>query len=109
MLRRGDELEKRWSAWLVERNRRGTRVVLAIVCILYPAFALIDRLQASAQALPVLLAIRGVVLAMTIAMFALLKSKTFPNRFLALSSAYIVLVAAGIIPKDTTSHNLRRT
>jgi len=28
------ELERRWNAWLLERNRRGMRVVLSIVLVL---------------------------------------------------------------------------
>ena len=40
------ELEIRWSAWLLSRNKRGMRGVLWIVVCLYPIFGVLDYLVA---------------------------------------------------------------
>ena len=36
------DLEQRWAAWLLDRNRRGTKTLLWIVITLYPSFAILD-------------------------------------------------------------------
>jgi len=92
----GDEREHRWSAWLADRNRRGTRVVLLIVAALYPAFGLLDYLQAPRETLPVLFSIRAFVLLVTFAMFAGIRTAIFQRRSLATSSGYMIFIGAGI-------------
>jgi hypothetical protein len=44
------EVEARWSAWLLERNRRGLVSALWIAVSLYPLFGVLDYLTAGARA-----------------------------------------------------------
>ena len=34
--------EERWKLWLLERNRRGMRVILLLGATLYPGFGVLD-------------------------------------------------------------------
>ena len=43
-------LEDRWSQWLLERNRRGMRVMLLLGATLYPGFGVLDYLLAPVTA-----------------------------------------------------------
>ena len=70
MIARHDEIQRRWANWLLERNRRGTSVVLWIVLGLYPAFGILDYLLAPPEALPTLWTTRIVVTLITCAMFS---------------------------------------
>jgi signal transduction histidine kinase len=90
------ELDRRWSSWLLERNRRGTRVVLWIVLGLYPAFGVLDYLLAPRPALPVLWGTRLVMTCITGAMFAVLRTRAFERGYDVISSAYIAALAFGI-------------
>jgi hypothetical protein len=90
------EVERRWAAWLVERNRRGLRLGLFIMITLYPAFGVVDWLLAPADALPWIWGTRTVVVAITFALFAVLRSRAFARNFEAISASYTWLGAAGV-------------
>lgn len=90
------EVERRWAAWLVERNRRGLRLGLFIMITLYPAFGVVDWLLAPADALPWIWGTRAVVVAITLALFAVLRSRVFARNFEAISASYTWLGAAGV-------------
>lgn len=93
---RGTELESRWSAWLLERNRRGTRIVLWLVILLYPLFGVLDYLLASRAWLWVAYGIRLVICLVTLVMFRVVRTPTFERRYVLLSSSYMILAACGI-------------
>ncbi|MCM2333225.1 MAG: hybrid sensor histidine kinase/response regulator, partial [Anaeromyxobacteraceae bacterium] len=90
------EGQARWEAWRLERNRRGLRIALAIVALLYPAFGLLDVLVAPAAALPRLLATRAVITALSLAMFPLMRTRAFAAHADRIAAAYIVVGASGI-------------
>jgi signal transduction histidine kinase len=90
------DVESRWSAWLLARNRRGTRTAIWLVLFLYPAFGLLDCLLAPRAALPALLGVRAFVSFVSLAMFGVLRSRSFDPNANWIAPAYIVLGASGI-------------
>jgi len=90
------DVEARWRRWLAERNRRGLRLGLTIMITLYPAFGLLDWLLAPPAAVPWLWATRAVVAAITLALFAFLRSPRFERWGEGVSAAYTWLGAAGV-------------
>ncbi len=88
------EIEERWSRWLVERNRPGLRIGLIFMMTLYPAFGLLDWLLAPRAALPWLWATRGVIAAVALAVFSLVRSPAF-DRYVNLVGAASAWLAAG--------------
>ncbi|BDG08813.1 ATP-binding protein [Anaeromyxobacter paludicola] len=92
----GTEGERRWARWLAARNRRGLRIGLLITITLYPAFGLLDVMLAPRPALPALLATRGVIAALTLALFRLLRTSWFDRHWQLVTAAFACLVAAGI-------------
>ncbi|MGZ6123405.1 MAG: sensor histidine kinase, partial [Myxococcales bacterium] len=90
------ESQRRWAAWLLERNRRGTQVVLWIVLALYPAFGVLDYLLAPASSLPMLWTTRAVVTLITCAMFGVLRTRAFERGYDVISSSYMAVLALGI-------------
>ncbi len=89
-------IERRWSAWLLQRNRGGTRTLLYIVASLYPAFGLIDYMLAPRAALPWLWATRALVTAVTFAMFRIVRSPVFERHPYSIPAAYMILCSSGI-------------
>jgi signal transduction histidine kinase len=92
----GQTPEQRWVSWLLERNRRGTRVVLWITLALYPTFGILDYLLAPRSALPVLLGTRILVTVGTLVLFKVVETRLFERHPNLISSAYILLAAGGI-------------
>jgi signal transduction histidine kinase len=90
------ELERRLYAWRVDRNRRGTRVLLLIVGTLYPAFGVLDYLTAPREWLWLLYSTRAFITTVTFVMFWVLGKRVFDRRADALSAGYIVLISSGI-------------
>jgi signal transduction histidine kinase len=90
------DVDALWSRWLVERNRRGLRIALVIISILYPMFGVLDYLRAPASALPLLWSTRALVTLATFAMFPLLRTRFFERHVNAVSCTYLVLMGAGI-------------
>ncbi|MDP9002007.1 MAG: ATP-binding protein [Myxococcota bacterium] len=90
------DFDERWSSWLLERNRRGTRTLLLIVLGLYPGFAVLDYLIAPQRWLWLLYGTRGVVTGTTLVMFRVMRRPVFERRPNAISAAYVLLCAFGI-------------
>ncbi len=91
-----EEVEPRWRAWLVERNRRGTRLVLWIGITMYPLFGVLDWLVAPAAWLKVLWGTRAFVTVLTLAMFRLLPTRWFERFPNSLSASYLIVGSCGI-------------
>ncbi|HZU82248.1 MAG TPA: ATP-binding protein [Polyangiaceae bacterium] len=91
-----DELERRYSGWLLARNRRGTRFALWTALGLYPGFGVLDYLVAPHRWLWVLYGTRAVVVAATLAMFRLVAGRPFERHPNALSASYSILISFGI-------------
>ena len=90
-----DDVRAPWKAWLLARNRRGTRV-LVFIGILYPLFGVLDYLVAPREALPYLLATRVLVTLATAGMWPLLRKELFDRYPNALSASLLLLGAFGI-------------
>jgi len=93
---RAAAVARRWTSWLHERNRSGTRTLLFIVLALYPGFGAIDYLLAPRAALPWLWSTRVVVTLGTLVMFRLLRRPAFEQHHYLLASSYMLLCGAGI-------------
>jgi signal transduction histidine kinase len=91
-----EELPRRWSEWLLERNRRGMRSVLWIVACLYPAFGVLDYLVAPRRWLGVLYGTRVAVTLVTLGLFRVLSTELFRRHPILISAAYMVLISLGI-------------
>jgi len=91
-----EQVEPRWRSWLIERNRRGTRLVLWIGITMYPLFGVLDWLVAPAAWIKVLWGTRAIVTAATLVMFRLLPTRWFERFPNSLSAAYLILGSCGI-------------
>jgi signal transduction histidine kinase len=91
-----EELPRRWSEWLLERNQRGMRSVLWIVACLYPAFGVLDYLVAPRRWLGVLYGTRILVTLVTLGLFRVLSTELFRRYPSGISAAYMVLISLGI-------------
>ena len=89
------DVEGRWRAWLLARNRRGTRA-LVFIGILYPAFFVLDYLAAPREALPYLFTTRILVTVATIVVWRMLGSKVFERFPDQISAGLLVFGAVGI-------------
>jgi signal transduction histidine kinase len=89
-------LEDRWSAWLLERNRRGMQSLLWIVVSLYPLFGILDYLVAPRQWLWLLFGTRAVVTGVTLVMFRVVPGRSFDKHPNAISASYMILASFGI-------------
>ncbi|HEY2029241.1 MAG TPA: ATP-binding protein [Myxococcales bacterium] len=85
-----------WRQWLLESNRRRIVIGLYITILLYPCFGVLDYLVAPRGALPLLWGTRILVMAATLAMFPLQRSKFFDRHPDVVTGAYTVLVGTGI-------------
>jgi signal transduction histidine kinase len=94
----GDDigLEQRWSAWRLERNRRGMKSLLWIVITLYPLFGILDYLVAPYEWLWLLYGTRAIVSATTLVMFRVVRSSWFDRHPDTTSAGYMTLAALGI-------------
>jgi signal transduction histidine kinase len=90
------EIEVRWQAWLLDRNRRGTRLSLWIGLTLYPLFGALDYLIAPRRWLWALYGTRVVFTAVTLGMFRVVRRPIFEAHPDALSSAYLLLASLGL-------------
>ena len=88
-------VELSWKAWLLQRNRRGTRV-LVFIGILYPIFGILDWLVAPAGALPYLLGTRVVVTLATIAVARMMRTPLFDRHPNTISASLLLFGAFGI-------------
>src|SRR6185295_5523908 len=90
------ELERRWSDWLLRRNRRGMNSVLWIVVCLYPLFGVLDYLMAPRESLAFLYWTRGIVTAITLVLFRVVDRDLFRRHPNAISASYMILISLGI-------------
>jgi signal transduction histidine kinase len=90
------ELEVRWSAWLLARNRRATLICIWFNALLYPLFGVLDYFVVPHQWLWLLWGTRALVFAVTLVMFRIVRSSLFERHSSALSAAYQVLISWGI-------------
>jgi signal transduction histidine kinase len=88
--------QERWRSWLLERNRRGTIVVLWNALALYPTFGILDYLLAPRAALPILICARALVTASTLVLFKVVRTSYFDRYPNLISSTYVLLAASGI-------------
>jgi len=91
-----DEMPERWARWRLSRNRRGTRTFLWICLTLYPAFGVLDWIQAPRSALALLWSTRVIVTVVTLAMFRIIRTSFFDRHPDAISSAFMMLISFGI-------------
>jgi signal transduction histidine kinase len=91
-----EDLSRRWSEWLLRRNRRGMHSVLWIVACLYPAFGVLDYLVAPRRWLGVLYGTRVAVTLVTLGLFRVLSTELFRRHQSRISAAYMVLISLGI-------------
>ncbi len=89
-------LEQRWQAWLTDHNRRSAWLVLALTGTCYPAFGILDYLVGPPEWLWLLWGSRGVVFACTLVMVVLVRQPLFERHGVALTTAFMLLVAGGI-------------
>ena len=90
-----EDVKAPWRAWLLQRNRRGTRV-LVFIGILYPIFGVLDYLVAPQDSLPYLFTTRAVVTLATIAVWRLLRTKLFDQWPNVISAGLLLFGAFGI-------------
>ena len=88
--------QQRWRSWLMERNRRGTRVVSWCALSLYPIFGILDWKIAPRSALPVLVGTRVFFCLLTLVLLQLVKTRVFERHPDLISSIYMVLGASTI-------------
>ncbi len=88
--------EERWARWLLESNRRRTRIGLIIASGLLPFFGALDYVLAPPEALRILWGVRAVVLAVTFLVFPILKTRLFDRYSSFVTSGYVALIAFSI-------------
>ena len=93
---RTEEVERAWSAWLVEHNRRGALVALSLVIALHAAFAVLDVLTAPRAVIPLLLATRGTGIALSLLLARTRSSRFFARWEVPLTAAYMFSVGLSI-------------
>jgi signal transduction histidine kinase len=90
------ELEQRWGAWLLSRNRRGLRGALWIVITLYPLFGVLDYMIAPEDWLWLLYSTRAFITLVTLVMFRVVRTTFFDRHPYALSASFMILASFGI-------------
>jgi len=90
------DIEQRWQAWLTEHNRRSAWMVLFITGVFYPLFGVLDYLVGPPEWLWLLWGSRITVFAFTLVMFTLVRRPIFERHHVALTVAFMILVAGGI-------------
>ena len=84
------DVAKAWAAHLADHNRRGARTTFIIVLCLYPAFGILDWVYAPRESLATLWTSRVVVVAVTLLMFPVLRTKWFERWPMHINGAYIL-------------------
>jgi len=92
-----EEAEKRWSEWLLARNRRGAKFVLILDLILYPMFALLDLMVGPREWLWLLWSSRIAVTVFTIVLLCMLNTSVFRKYWTWLTGLHIAASGIGIV------------
>jgi signal transduction histidine kinase len=90
------DLEARWGSWLLQRNRRGFKSALWIALVLFPLFGIVDWLIAPRAWLWLLFGTRALVLAVTLAMFLVVRTLLFHKRPDAITAPFMMLASFAI-------------
>ncbi len=90
------EQAERWSAWLLQRNRRGMRSLLWIVVTMYPLFGVLDYLIAPPEWLWLLYGTRVLVTLVTLVMFRVVSTPFFGRHPNSITASYMITAALGI-------------
>jgi signal transduction histidine kinase len=90
------DFDQRWKSWLLDRNRRGTRLSLWIGLSLYPIFGVLDYLVAPERWLWFLYGNRIAFTVITLTMFRIVGRSAFDAHPFAFSSGYLLLSSFGI-------------
>lgn len=90
------EIEDKWAAWLVDRNRRGARIALVLTSVIYPLFGILDYLIAPPEWLPVFFAARVFVTLTSVLLLVLLKREFFERNWRWVTSVHAILLGLGI-------------
>lgn len=88
-------IQARWDAWLRERNGRGTAAMLWMGLFLYPAFGVVDWLNAP-DALGPLWSLRAVIVVVTLALMRVRQTEAFQRHQDFWAAAYLVFGGTGI-------------
>ncbi|HZR10015.1 MAG TPA: ATP-binding protein [Myxococcales bacterium] len=95
------EFRSRWQQWLVDRNRRGMRVILWTGAFLYPGFGVLDYFLAPPGALGFLWTTRAAFLIATVILLFIVNRPVFQRHATLFSVGYILLAAGGISAMTT--------
>src|SRR5436190_10239402 len=90
------ELDIRWLAWLLARNRRSTLASLWLVLGLYPLFGILDYLLCPRKWLWVLWGTRALITVITLVMFRLIRSDLFAKHSDSFSAGFQIVISSGI-------------
>ncbi len=90
------EIESRWQAWLVHRNRQGARIAFWLTITIYPAFGLLDWLMAPQAWLHFLWTTRAVVAGWSLLLLATLNRPFFARHWRGLTSTHALMLGIGI-------------
>ncbi len=90
------EIESRWQAWLINRNRQGARIAFWLTITIYPAFGLLDWLMAPRTWLHFLWTTRAVVGVWSFFLLATLNRGFFARHWRGLTSTHALMLGFGI-------------
>jgi len=91
------DLEQRWAAWLITRNRTGARIAIALTVVIYPLFAILDWLVVPPQWWTLLIATRVVVTVGAFVHLAVLRTAFWERHWRVCTSAHALVLSAGIV------------
>ena len=90
------EIESRWQAWLIDRNRQGARIAFWLTITIYPAFGLLDWLVAPREWLRFLWTTRAVVSIWCVFLIASLRQPYFARHWRLMTSTHALMLGCGI-------------
>ncbi len=91
-----DVVDRAWRQWLLDRNRRGGHILLALVGVLHPSFAVLDVFTAPPGVVRALVVTRAVSLAVTFVTWRAMDTEFFKRRSTELTAAYIAFLTVGL-------------
>lgn len=91
-----EELESRWAAWLIDRNRRGTLIAFWLTIVIYPLFAILDFIVVPERWRPVMLVTRAVVSVWSLFLVSVHRTPFFDRHWKALTCMHGMMLGFGI-------------